>query len=139
MWVLNKSVSRSYWIAVALLMAVSSAVANSETENLPLSFSIPSELCDYEGFVDAGSSEKERVEREDLYLTLLGMLEELSIYRNQFLIDGKWINLFPTAYYNTTMLEMKDIIRNDFQHPVEKMKQMLAFYDAYKYNRILWN
>lgn len=115
----------------------------SQYNPLPLSLSAETrvKLCDYQHFINKSKSEEEKILKEKLYLALLGVLSELSDYREQFLSDGKLINLFPTAYYHTTLAELKNIVDsvNGYDHPIEKMKQMLAFYDAYKFNRVTWD
>ena len=94
------------------------------------------DICDYQDFVDAASPNTAEMEaRKDRYLKLIGVLQELGNYRQDFIAEGNLINLFPTAYYHTTHSEMLEIISNEFTYPVEKMQQMLAFYDAYKENR----
>ena len=70
---------------------------------------------------------------------LLGALEELGRYRSAFLTDANFVNLFPTAYYDVTALEMQRIAAGTYKYPIEKMQQMLAFFDAYKSNRDAWN
>jgi hypothetical protein len=73
------------------------------------------------------------------YLILLGIVSDLSAYRDQFLKDGSLINLFPTAYYHTTKNEMLKILSGAYKYPNEKMLQMISFYDAYKFNRENWD
>ena len=34
---------------------------------------------------------------------------------------------------------MQRILKGEFTYPIEKMKQMIAFYEAYKYNRANWD
>ncbi len=97
------------------------------------------DICDYQAFVDKGSSAADKEARFDRYLKLIGVVQELGNYRQDFIAEGNLINLFPTAYYHTTYSEMLDIISNKFNHPIEKMQQMLAFYDAYKANRVAYD
>jgi hypothetical protein len=75
---------------------------------------------------------------EDLYVKLLGVTDILNKYRQNFLKTNDFKDLFPLAYYNTTMEELKRIKQGEFTHPREKMEQMLAFFDAYEVNRRLW-
>lgn len=79
-------------------------------------------------------------EIEELYVQLLGVTARLDEYRQRFLKnDHDFINLFPLAYYNTTMEELKRIKQGEFSHPREKMEQMLSFFDAYEDNRQQWD
>jgi hypothetical protein len=73
-----------------------------------------------------------------LYVKLLGVTDILNKYRQNFLKTNDFKDLFPLAYYNTTMEELKRIKQGEFTHPREKMEQMLAFFDAYEVNRRLW-
>ena len=110
-----------------LLLFLSPVLLNAQSKT---------DICDYQDFVDAASPNTEEMEaRKDRYLKLVGVLQELGNYRQDFIAEGNLINLFPTAYYHTTHSEMLEIISNEFTYPVEKMQQMLAFYDAYKQNR----
>lgn len=95
------------------------------------------DICDFDDFVASAPTTGEKEARKDRYLKLIGVLQELNYYRQDFIAEGNFINLFPTAYYHTTHSEMLDIISQEFTYPVEKMQQMLAFYDAYKENRML--
>jgi hypothetical protein len=71
---------------------------------------------------------------------LLGALKELGDYRTSFLSKFDFINLFPTVYYEVTQLEMQRLAAGGtFSHPIAHMQQMLAFFDAYKFNRDIWN
>ena len=95
-------------------------------------------LCDNQKLLNQAKTPTERIQMEESYLQLLGVLEELAGYRQNFLAHGNLIDLFPTAYYHTTLSEMVDIADNDFSYPMEKMDQMIAFYDAYQRNRLHW-
>ena len=94
-----------------------------------------SNLCDYAALLNSAADKKERDEREVMYLKLIGLLNDLQGYRNSFISNGDLVNLFPTIYYHTTYLEMDRIRIDVFEHPVEKMRQMLYFYDSYIMNR----
>jgi hypothetical protein len=77
---------------------------------------------------------------KNLYYELLGATEKLNKYRNIFLAnESSLIDLFPTAYYNTTIEELRRIQNGDFRHPIEKLEQMQAFFDAYIINRENWD
>ncbi len=82
---------------------------------------------------------QEGYELQRNYWTLIGILSSLDTYRQHFLEKENLIDLFPLAYYHTTLLEMRKIANGDFVYPIEKMKQMIAFYDAYRYNRFYWD
>ncbi len=98
------------------------------------------DVCNYKDFIDSGISPEEKQKKQDLYLKLLGALNILADYRQQFLNDGNFINLFPTAYFHTTASEMLLIVGNNtYNRPIEKMEQMLAFFDAYQENRLKYN
>src|SRR6185295_4674026 len=70
-------------------------------------------------------------------LMMLGVVTELRDYRTAFLDKAELIDLFPTAYYHTTVSEMRDLALGDFAHPEVKLEQLLGFYDAYAGNRSL--
>lgn len=86
----------------------------------------------------AGNAQ-EKAELKKDYTILLGVLRELLNYRYRFLAEGRFIDLFPATYFHTTAIEMERIAAGQFQYPIEKMKQMIAFYDAYIWNRALWD
>lgn len=94
-------------------------------------------LCDFQELLDQSPSQRDL--REDLYFKLLGALEELAAYRAAFLKTEQLIDLFPTVYFHVTAQELISIANTTYRHPVEKMQQMLAFYDAYKVNREAWD
>ncbi|MGB3508184.1 MAG: VWD domain-containing protein [Microcoleaceae cyanobacterium] len=83
-------------------------------------------------------SQLERQEAEKLCTQILGILVKLDSYRQNFATKGDFTDLFAVAYYNVTAEELKRIMSGDFKYPNEKMKQMLAFFDAYEYNRQKW-
>jgi hypothetical protein len=78
-----------------------------------------------------------------VFLSEFSILRDISghllKFRNEFLAKGNFINLFPTAYYFTTVDELQEIAKGKYQYPIEKMKQMIAFYDAYAFNRSRWD
>lgn len=84
-------------------------------------------------------SPAEKAELKKHYYTMVAMVWELHNYRQKFLEKGDMINLFPTAYYHTTIIEMKAIAAGSFIYPIEKLKQMMAFFDAYRVNRVNWD
>ena len=96
-------------------------------------------LCNYESFLNKATTNEERVVREDLYLKLIGIIESLGGYRQKFLRQGNLIDLFPTAYYHTTLSETLKIVDNKYHLPIEKINQLIAFYDAYQRNRLYWD
>ncbi len=81
----------------------------------------------------------DKAELKKHYYTMVAMVWELHNYRQKFLEKGDMINLFPTAYYHTTMIEMKAIAAGSFAYPIEKLKQMIAFFEAYRVNRTNWD
>jgi len=98
-----------------------------------------SDLCDYQSFTEApGLSDTEKQEREVAILKLIGIIQELDNYRQSFLLSLEPIDLFPTAYYHTTVSEYHCIIQNEFHYPLAKIEQLIAFYEAYKVNRENW-
>jgi hypothetical protein len=95
------------------------------------------EVCDYN---EIQLDSKEKTEKtQELYKQLLGALLELGAYRMEFIEYGNFINLFPTAYFHTTAKELIKIKDNSYDFPIEKMQQMIAFFEAYKINRDNWN
>lgn len=124
------------FLAFFVLLFVTQVPCLSQNPN---SQTYPSEILDYQKMIQGAKSCKEKEEAEKNYLTLLGIVNDLATYRIAFLKNGRFINLFPTAYYHTTVSEMERIAKGEFAYPVEKMKQMIAFYDAYKFNRKNWD
>lgn len=110
----------------------------SQSSNIPLADRRT--LCNMDQFINRGKTPQEKQLREDLFLKMVGALELLAGYRKSFLTKGGLIDLFPTAYYHTTLAEMKNIVdeHSTYKYPIEKMHQMLAFFDAYQDNRLLW-
>ena len=96
-------------------------------------------LANCESLIKAVKSQTEKDELQRDYWILLGIVTDLSRFRTLFLKEGKFINLFPTAYYHTTYTEMRLILANQYRYPIEKMRQMIAFYDAYISNRNNWD
>ena len=98
-------------------------------------------ICDYDNFLKTKNKDDIYAQaKKEHYLELLGIVLELAQYRQAFIQNGNFVNLFPTAYFHTTAMEMTHIVANDrYDYPVEKMKQMIAFYEAYKYNRMLFD
>lgn len=69
---------------------------------------------------------------------LVGQQVELGAYRSAFLIRPRYVDLFPTIYWHVTEIDFRRLAAGDFRHPLETMDEVLAFYDAYKVNRIAW-
>ncbi len=67
-----------------------------------------------------------------------GILEQLGNSRENFLKTGDFADLFPTIYYYTTKFEFEKVLANKTRHPTEKMEMIVGFYDAYKFNRDLY-
>ena len=128
--------------AILLLIAIVSCLfcgaQNQPSSDPTAQYSKLLQLCDFQKLLNGTSDEVEKKDREKYYKALLGVLVDLNEYRQVFLKTGEFINLFPTAYFNTTLLEMENISNNEFDFPVEKMQQMLEFYHAYQYNRSKW-
>lgn len=97
------------------------------------------DLCDIDAFVQKGKDDQEKELREKLYLQLLGALFELNSLKNKFINEENLIDVFPLVYYNVTLSEMKNIKDNKYKYPVDKLSQMLSFYEAYKFNRDNWD
>jgi hypothetical protein len=83
-------------------------------------------------------SRSDRQEARHLSLMLLGALFELSVYRDRFIKEPSFKNLFVAEYYNSTREDLRKLANWDFNYPIEKMEQMLAIFDAFKANRIGW-
>lgn len=126
-------------IFIIFLTTFSFSLAGQSNSSSAIEISDLDILCDYKNFTENGANQKEKEARKDLYLKLLGALNILGEYRKQFLQNGDLINLFPTAYYHTTLSEMKNIVSDtDYLYPIEKMNQMVSFFDAYQKNRLAW-
>jgi hypothetical protein len=108
----------------------------------PVRLSLPAAranpLCDLTALLArVKDPEKKRV-IEDLFLRMVGALSELSEYRRAFLSKGirsGLVDLFPAVYYHMTRLELERIKNNEYRYPDVKLRQIIAFYDAYKRNR----
>ncbi len=96
---------------------------------------IPSELCDYQRLLDGASNPQECQLRRELYTKLLGIATELGTYRRLYIQNGDLINVFPTVYYHMTVIEMDNIRKGEIKYSIDKMRQMIYFFDAYEYNR----
>ena len=97
------------------------------------------DLCDFTALIGQATDDDDSLLRAGLYLRALGVLAELKAYRSQFLLAGSLINLFPTAYYHVTLEEINKIGMGNYCYPVERLQQMLVFYNAYKVNRNAWD
>ncbi|MEO0727154.1 MAG: DUF5995 family protein [Bacteroidota bacterium] len=95
-------------------------------------------LCDY-GKLLEGVNDQERQLREELYLTLVGIIEELQRYRTALATNQQYIDMFPAVYYHVTAIETHKIRKGNFDEPVWKMSQMIAFYEEYVGNRRAWD
>ena len=60
----------------------------------------------------------------------LGALGELDRYRTAYDQKPDYLNLFPMVYWHTTSLELRCAIGGGFDHPLQKLRQLLVFYDA---------
>ena len=83
-------------------------------------------------------------DHEDLELRLKkagevsGILEKLGSSREKFLETGDFKELFPTLYFHTTKLEFDKVLGNKTQNPIEKLEMIISFFDAYQFNRELF-
>ncbi len=96
------------------------------------------DLCNYTRLID-NLAESKKDTAEILYLQLLGGLQELEKYREDYLENVKFEDVFPAIYYHVTRLELLNIKEGTYQYPIWKMNQMLAFYEAYDFNRKNWD
>lgn len=96
---------------------------------------IPSQLCDYQALLDQAADPKECDLLNDLYTKLLGIASNLGNYRRMYLQNGDLIDVFPTVYYHMTVIEMDKLRQGKVDYAVDKMRQMIYFFDAYEYNR----
>jgi serine/threonine protein phosphatase PrpC len=94
-------------------------------------------LCDMAARAGRTAAEKAEIRKD--YALMLGITEDLGRYRQEFLDSAKLIDLFPTAYYHTTRNEMARIANGNYVYPIEKLKQLIGFYNAYKRNRVAWD
>lgn len=69
---------------------------------------------------------------------LIGQQVELGVLRAAFLARPRYSDLFPTIYWHVTEVDFRRLAAGDFAHPIETMDEVLAFYDAYRVNRIAW-
>jgi hypothetical protein len=66
----------------------------------------------------------------------LGVLAALGQWRSGFLAVPHYMNLFPTAYWHTTRMELEWIAAGRHDQPLEVLRQIDIFYDAYLWNRL---
>jgi hypothetical protein len=118
------------------------AFANSGTTTPPNIITIPLQRapdCDFcknlNKFLSQNSAESSK--RSELVGELFGVLAELQRSRESFVQRGDFTNLFASAYYHITQLEIANILSNKYTYPTTKMEMMLSFYDSYRYNRAL--
>ena len=95
--------------------------------------------CTCDKIAAQSQSPSDQTESKQLCQMLLGALAELGAYRAAFLKNFDFVNLFPTVYYAITQQEMSNLAGAEFSYPIEKMQQMLAFFDAYEFNRNAWD
>lgn len=69
---------------------------------------------------------------------LIGQQVELGALRANFLARPRYSDLFPTVYWHVTEIDFRRLAQGDFAHPIETMDEVLAFYDAYRVNRLAW-
>lgn len=69
---------------------------------------------------------------------LIGQQRELGATRDAFLARPRYVDLFPTIYWRVTEIDFQRLAAGDFAHPIETMDEVLAFYDAYRFNRLAW-
>lgn len=81
---------------------------------------------------------KESKKRQELLSRMVNILGELGEYRNNFLRTSNLKELFPAAYFHTTKNELDKIVAREMESPIDKMEMMIAFYDAYKANRVAY-
>lgn len=86
---------------------------------------------------DKNPAESKR--RKELLEKLLGILDELEKANTTFTDKGDFTDIFAAAYYHVTEMEMQNIMNDKFAYPAEKMEMMIDFYDAYRYNREMWD
>ncbi len=67
-----------------------------------------------------------------------GILERLGESREKFLKAGDFRELFPVIYFHTTNEIFKRVLANKSQNPVEKLELIIGFFDAYQFNRELF-
>ncbi|PYQ27703.1 MAG: hypothetical protein DMF56_19030 [Acidobacteria bacterium] len=122
--------------AIIPVTELASALAFVTRSNTPCA---SRDLCDIVKRIanlDVAKGDKQRLQQ--LSRQLLGAISTLAKYREAFLREGKPIDVFPAAYFHVTAIEMDRIANGDFSYPIEKMQQLVAFFDAYEYNRHAW-
>jgi hypothetical protein len=121
-----------------LLFATKISAQNPSTKNQTSNIDQP-DFCAFSALIDQAVNARDSLRRTALYYHVLGVLSELNSYRYQFLRDGSLINIFPTVYYHVSYEEMIKIKNGFYCYPIEKMEQIIAFFDAFKYNRLCWD
>ena len=84
------------------------------------------------------SSEDDRQAALELCYTGVGVLSELDRRRAAFRLRPRYMDLFPTIYWNVTDIEFRRIGQGDFAHPLDKLSEIALFYDAWAANRSSW-
>jgi hypothetical protein len=103
-----------------------------------LFFSVDLPWCDLTALLASVPDSRQKSDLEDRFLRMAGALSELAAYRESFLKEGVMkdsIDLFPAAYYHITRRELERIRNQEYKYPDAKLRQLIAFYDAYKHNR----
>jgi hypothetical protein len=75
---------------------------------------------------------------DQLCFALVGALGELDVHRQAFHRRPRYIDLFPTVYWNVTEIDFARLAHGEFAHPVDKLEELVVFFDAYKANRLSW-
>ncbi len=84
-------------------------------------------------------TDAERPAASALCERLVGGLVELGRYRAAFDERPRYIDLFPTIYWNITEATVRDAAAGRFAHPIAAVADMAAFLDAYEVNRARWD
>ncbi|MSP00364.1 MAG: hypothetical protein EXR07_04830 [Acetobacteraceae bacterium] len=86
-------------------------------------------------FVAARSSPGEEAVARALCARTLGVLDALGRWRDSFLAAPHYTELFSVIYWHITRSEMQAIAEGRYAHPLEILRQIDAFFDAYAWNR----
>lgn len=92
----------------------------------------------YPKFIENYSDNNEQKKLEEHFDVLLGVTLELEESREKFIKTGDLKELFATAYFHTTFCKIEQILEGVYLYPIEKMKQICYFYQAYSWNRFHW-
>ena len=75
------------------------------------------------------------VEARMLCARAAGAFVRLGHWRDAFLAEPRYAELFPVVYWHVTRAELQWVAEGHYTHPLEILRQIDVFFDAYDWNR----